>query len=74
MVWSIAPWRIAGAGRCIWNTRRISETGKIADYMKSIGMDISWWENVKTGKQDPWDKLRTNDINKQMVQFNVRTL
>ena len=58
----------------IWNTRRISETGKIADYMKSIGMDISWWENVKTGKQDPWDKLRTNDINKQMVQFNVRTL
>jgi hypothetical protein len=31
-------------------------------------MDMSWWENVKTGKQDPWEKLAANDPNGQTVR------
>lgn len=55
-----------------WNNRRLTECDTIADYMRSIGVDTTWWENVKLNKQDPWDKLRVNDVNNQMVQFNVR--
>jgi hypothetical protein len=43
---------------------RLAQTEKIAEYLQSIGQDISWWENVKAGKQDPWVKLRANDPNK----------
>jgi hypothetical protein len=50
---------------------RISETEKISKYMTSIGLDISWWNKVKQGQQDPWEKLRLNDVNKQMVQFTM---
>jgi hypothetical protein len=43
----------------------------LADYMKNQGMDTEWWERVKTGQQDPWVKMRANDVNKQMVQFKL---
>lgn len=50
---------------------RISETEKLSKYMTSIGLDISWWNKVKQGQQDPWEKLKLNDVNKQMVQFTM---
>jgi hypothetical protein len=31
-----------------------------------------WWDRIKTGKQDPWEKLRENDINDQMRQFTLK--
>lgn len=52
--------------------QRIADTGVIAKHMASLGMDTAWWERVKTGKQDPWEKLRMNDINRQMVQYAAR--
>lgn len=55
-----------------WCARRMDDCDKIAEYLKSQGEDTTWWENVKIGKQDPWVKLQANDINKQMVQFNLR--
>jgi hypothetical protein len=39
--------------------------------MKSKGLDTSWWENIKQNKQDPWEKLRINDVNDQMRQFSI---
>jgi hypothetical protein len=39
--------------------------------MKTKGLDTSWWENIKQQKQDPWEKLRENDPNDQMRQFNI---
>jgi hypothetical protein len=39
--------------------------------MKSKGLETSWWENIKKQKQDPWEKLRINDVNDQMRQFNI---
>lgn len=55
-----------------WIQLRMSETEKLSQYMKSQGLDISWWEAVKAGTQDPWTKLKINDVNNQMVQFNLK--
>jgi hypothetical protein len=49
--------------------QRYKDCQAVADYMKTLGLDTSWWESVKLGKQDPWEKLRANDVNKQMVQY-----
>jgi SAM-dependent methyltransferase len=50
---------------------RMQETEKLATYMRSQGLDTNFWERVKTGQQDPWEKLNANDINNQMKQFEV---
>ena len=42
---------------------------KLANYMLSIKMDVSFFENIFKGTQEPWVKLAENDINSQMVQF-----
>lgn len=51
---------------------RMYECDKLNDYLKSQGLDGSWWDNVKAGTQDPWERLRDNDINNQMRQFQIR--
>lgn len=49
---------------------RHADAAKIAYYLKNErGQDMSFFENIWTGKQDPWEKLKINDVNKQMVQF-----
>jgi hypothetical protein len=48
------------------------ETDRLSIWMAQQGLDISWWENVKLEKQDPWEKLRANDPNNQMKQFKMR--
>lgn len=43
---------------------------KLAAYLKNeLGQDMTFFENVFSGQQDPWEKLAQNDVNKQMVQF-----
>lgn len=54
-----------------WIVKRMKECDTISDYMKSRGMDTSFWENVKLQKQDPWERLRANDTNSQMRQFQI---
>jgi hypothetical protein len=49
--------------------RRIVDCEKIAKYMQSIDLSIEWWQRVRSGHQDPWEKLKINDVNRQMVQF-----
>lgn len=48
---------------------RLQDCEIISRYLKSKGVDTSFWENVKTGAQDPWEKLKKNDINHQMHQY-----
>lgn len=55
-----------------WLIRRMNDTDRLAAHMRTQGINTDWWDRVKTGEQDPWDRLRENDINKQMVQFKVR--
>ena len=45
---------------------RLLDAEKISEYMASKGLDTSFWTNVKLGKQDPFEKMKKNDINKQM--------
>jgi hypothetical protein len=42
---------------------------KIATYLRTQGCDLSFFDRVFQGKQDPWEHLAKNDVNKQMVQF-----
>ena len=53
--------------------QRHQDCDKISSYMQSIGMDTTWWNNVKAGRQNPWEKLQKLDVNGQMRQFNTST-
>lgn len=54
------------------SNRRLEDCAKIAQYLKlEFGQDMSWFENVLAGKQDPWEKLKANDVNNQMKQFKL---
>ena len=50
-----------------WHNRRMFDTEKASGYMSMLGMDTSWWENVKANRQNPWEKLEANDVNKHMT-------
>jgi hypothetical protein len=44
---------------------------KLATHLKhKHNKDMTFFENVFRGTQDPWEKLAQNDVNKQMVQFD----
>lgn len=51
-----------------WHRRRVEDADKLSEFLKSKGVDQSWWESVKANKQNPWEKLEANDINRQMTQ------
>jgi hypothetical protein len=51
-----------------WHYKRIYDANTLANYLRANGADMTWWDNVQTGKQNPWQKLEANDINKQMTQ------
>ena len=54
-----------------WVKLRMKESDQLSEYMKQQGLDTSWWFNVKQGTQDPWQKLKANDVNNQMKQFKI---
>lgn len=42
---------------------------KLALLLKEKNISTEWWESVKQGKQDPWEKLQANDVNGQMTTY-----
>lgn len=50
-----------------FNNKRIADAVRIDAYMKANKLDTTWWDNVLANKQDPWVKMRANDVNKFMV-------
>ena len=46
---------------------RVTDAVTIATYLESKGVDLTFLKNVQAGTQDPWVKLKANDINNQMV-------
>jgi hypothetical protein len=49
---------------------RHADCAKIANCLqKEYGIDMKFFTNIFSGAQDPWEKLKLNDVNKQMVQF-----
>tara|TARA_R110000822_G_scaffold64820_2_gene158879 strand:+ start:931 stop:1758 length:828 start_codon:yes stop_codon:yes gene_type:complete len=53
----------------IWHTRRIQDLNKLAAYMESRGLSIEFAKAIFAGKQDPWEKLKANDVNNHMAQW-----
>jgi hypothetical protein len=51
--------------------QRLLDTNIIYEYLKGLKTDLSWYESVLAGKQDPWIKLRANDVNKQMTILSM---
>jgi len=55
----------------ILHNQRQVDTEKISQYMTSRNLDISWWEGVKSGKNDPFAKMTDNDPNGQTVIYRI---
>jgi hypothetical protein len=51
------------------SARRYQDCDSLADHMRTIGLDTSWWEGVKAGKSYAWQKLVELDVNHHMSQF-----
>lgn len=46
------------------------DCARLAQYMKEKrGLSTTFFENIFMGTQDPWEKLKANDVNKHMMQF-----
>ena len=52
--------------------KRMQECDRLDEYLKSIGQGNDWWTRVKAQQQDPWQRLRENDVNNQMRQFQIK--
>jgi hypothetical protein len=48
---------------------RLRDACKIGVYLESKGVDMTFFTNVMKGTQDPWEKLKQNDVHNQMFQF-----
>lgn len=51
--------------------QRFVDTDRLAAYMTSQNLDTSWWVGLKAGKNDVYEKLKQNDPNDQISQFDV---
>ena len=48
---------------------RMNDTERLSILLKAMNVNTTFWENVKSFTQDPWEKLKQNDINSHMYQF-----
>jgi hypothetical protein len=55
----------------LFKYNRLVDTDRLATYMKSQGIATDWWEGVKTGKNNPSEKMKANDPNNQTCEFEV---
>jgi len=51
--------------------QRLLDADRLQIYMKSQGLDTSWWDGVKTGKNDSFTLMKKNDPNGQTSRYNV---
>ena len=50
-----------------WTNLRMADCDRLAAYMKSRGIDTSWWDGIKAGtNKDPFKKMYENDPNGQV--------
>ena len=50
---------------------RMNDCETISRYLVTKGQDMTFWENVKAGKQDPWEVMNKNDINGQIRRISL---
>jgi len=44
-----------------WRQRRIQDCERLAQYLQSQGQDTAWWQAVRSGKQDPWARMVSDE-------------
>jgi hypothetical protein len=49
--------------------RRDLDILKLVEYMKTNNLDLSFYNAVLAGTQDPWQRMRENDPNQQTCQY-----
>ena len=47
--------------------QRLDDAARLATWMQTQGLDLSWFVSVCQGTQDPWAKARLNDPNHQLT-------
>jgi hypothetical protein len=52
--------------------QRSQDMEKIVKYMRDNNLDLTWWDQVKAGEVNPWQKMENNDPNGQTVRFNFK--
>jgi hypothetical protein len=50
---------------------RQADLSKLAAYMELMKLDLTYFNNILIGKQDPWQRMRENDPNGQTGQFAI---
>lgn len=50
---------------------RMIDSDQLAAYMQSQNMDTSWWQGIKTGKNNAFTLMKKNDPNNQTTMFDV---
>ena len=65
------PFQVGDFNHVDMSNLRVTDCIKLANYMKSIGIDTQYFENILAGKQDPWEMLVRNDVNRQQVQWKI---
>jgi hypothetical protein len=51
--------------------QRYMDAEKLSKLMDSMNLDTSWWQGVKSGANDSYDKMSKNDPNGQCMRFDV---
>lgn len=51
--------------------QRMADCERLSELVKSLGMDTTFWQNVKINKQDPWQRLKELDVNHHMFNFTA---
>lgn len=49
--------------------QRLEDCKNLSEYMQSKNLDVTFYKNVVNNQQDPWEKLKKNDINQHMFTF-----
>jgi hypothetical protein len=49
--------------------QRIADCKTLNEVKRSMNLDTSFLERILDGKQDPWEKLKANDVNHHMFHF-----
>jgi len=49
--------------------QRLNDCAILATWMKTTNIDTSFFEQSCLGKQDPWEKMFANDVNRQLTDL-----
>jgi hypothetical protein len=50
---------------------RQEDLGRLVEYMQHHNLDLTYYNNIVAGKQNPWQRMRENDPNGQTGQFEI---